>query len=156
MELGFLTRARSLRIPRATTLSKPRQRRGFRVGEALALHLPHATRRQAFPRLQRDLLRGRQRGRGLNMLPLFAYLALTAAHPAPVVAQKPLAPVNLHYRAPEPTSRGAMLSAEALHEQSGIIDLKEAAFGVLDRQAPAIARYARGPVVVLPLFAPTV
>jgi hypothetical protein len=90
------------------------------------------------------------------MLPLFAYLALTAAHPAPVVEQKPVVHANLRYCAPESKSRGAILSAEALREESGIIDLKEAAFGVLDRQAPAIARYARGPVVVLPLFAPTV
>lgn len=90
------------------------------------------------------------------MLPLFAYLALTSAHPAPVVAVKPVAPVNLRYCAPQSTPRGAILSAEALREESGIIDLKEAAFGVLDREAPAIARYARGPVVVLPLFAPTV
>ena len=91
------------------------------------------------------------------MLPLFAYLALTAAHPAPVVAAKPpVVHADLRYSAPLPQPRGAQLSAEALQVASGIIDLKEAAFGVLDRQAPALARYARGPVVVLPLFTPTV
>ncbi|HWE28166.1 MAG TPA: hypothetical protein VHB97_09200 [Polyangia bacterium] len=90
------------------------------------------------------------------MLPLFAYLALAAAHPAPVVAAKPVGHVDLRYLAPLPRSRGALLSAEALQAESGLIDLKEVAFGVLDRQAPAVARYARGPVVVLPLFTPTV
>ena len=92
------------------------------------------------------------------MLPLFAYLALASVtQHAPVVRQpKPaVAVADLRYT-PAPKSRGSLVAAMALQEQSGIIDLKEAAFGVLDRSAPAIARYARGPVVVLPLFAPTV
>ena len=91
------------------------------------------------------------------MLPLFAYLALASVtQHAPVVKQPPkVAVADLRYT-PAPKSRGSLVATMALQEQSGIIDLKEAAFGVLDRSAPAIARYARGPVVVLPLFAPTV
>jgi hypothetical protein len=90
------------------------------------------------------------------MLPLFAYLALASVtQHAPIVTPKAAVAVNLHYT-PALKSGGALVAAMALQEQSGIIDLREAAFGVLDRSAPAIARYARGPVVVLPLFAPTV
>jgi hypothetical protein len=98
------------------------------------------------------------------MLPLFAYFALSLAWvslPHAAAADPKARPVvDLRYSrptmAPTASHRGSMLSAHALQETSGIIDLKEAAFGVFDRSAPAIARYARGPVVVLPLFAPTV
>jgi hypothetical protein len=82
------------------------------------------------------------------MLPLFAYLALSQAAVPP-------RPIDLHY-APISAPAAAMICPQALQPTSSIIDLKEAAFGVLDRSAPAIARYARGPIVVLPLFAPTV
>ena len=85
------------------------------------------------------------------MLPLFAYLALSQAVVAPTMKQ----PVDLHY-APISAPATTMIAPQALQPTSSIIDLKEAAFGVLDRRAPALARYARGPVVVLPLFAPTV
>ncbi len=92
------------------------------------------------------------------MLPLFAYLALgSLSHGAPIVPAPPKAVVAVDLRyMPTAKSRGSLVAATAMLEQSDIIDLKEVAFGVLDRSAPAIARYARGPVVVLPLFAPTV
>jgi hypothetical protein len=97
------------------------------------------------------------------MLPLFAYFALSlsrAAAPqawieATAAEQRPV--VDLRYTAPTAGHHGGpALSAHAFEATSNIIDLKEAAFGVLDRSAPSLARYARGPVVVLPLFAPTV
>ena len=92
------------------------------------------------------------------MLPLFAYLALASvSHGAPIAPAPPKAAVAVDLRyVPTPRSRGSLVAATAMQAESDIIDLKEAAFGVLDRRAPAIARYARGPVVVLPLFAPTV
>lgn len=97
------------------------------------------------------------------MLPLFAYFALSLSRAAApqawieATAARPRPVVDLRYTAPAAGHRGGpTLSAHAFTPTSDIIDLKEAAFGVLDRSAPAIARYARGPVVVLPLFAPTV
>ncbi len=96
------------------------------------------------------------------MLPLFAYFALSlsrAAAPqawieATTAQQRPA--VDLRYTAPAAGRGGPTLSVRALEPTSDIIDLKAAAVGVFDRSAPALARYARGPVAVLPLFAPTV
>ena len=93
------------------------------------------------------------------MLPLFAYLALTVSPYAPIMATKKApSAIDLRYCRPSaaPAQPRRTLLAAATLQASGIIDLKEAAFGVLDRSAPAVARYARGPIVVLPLFAPTV